>query len=54
MIKNIKFFIQVNGYPIRSLGELEEQFHLQDVLALYRKGVLLRWLILKKRGMNLN
>lgn len=45
MIKNIKFFIQVNGYPIRSLEELEEQFHLQDVLALYRKGVLLRWLI---------
>ena len=45
MIKNIKFFIQVNGYSIRSLGELEEQFHLQDVLALYRKGVLLRWLI---------
>ncbi len=45
MIKNIKFFIQVNGYPIRSLEELEEQFHLQDVLALYKKGVLLRWLI---------
>lgn len=45
MIKNIKFFIQINGYPIRSLGELEEQFHLQDVLALYRKGVLNRWLI---------
>lgn len=45
MIKNIKFFIQVNGYPIRSLEELEEQFHLQDVLALYRKGVLNRWLI---------
>lgn len=44
MIKKIKFFIEVNRQQIRSLEELHEHFHLQDVLALYRSGVLSRWL----------
>jgi hypothetical protein len=43
-VKRIKFFIEVNGYPVRSLEELEDNFHIQDVLELHRAGILSRWL----------
>ena len=42
--KRIKFSIDVNGKQVRSLEDLETQFHLQDVYDLYSKGVLSRWL----------
>jgi len=44
MNKKIKFSLQVNGRQLRSLEELEDNFQVQDMLKLHRKGILARWL----------
>lgn len=44
MAKSIKFNIVVNNKPIRDIEDLLENFNLDDILAHYKSGLLLRWL----------
>lgn len=44
-IKKIKFFIRINGVPCHTLDDLQQNFYLQDVMALHCQGILQRWLI---------
>lgn len=44
MPKSMKFALMMNGSEIRTLDDLKEHFHAQDMLALYQGGVLRRWL----------
>lgn len=42
--KLIKFLIKSNEQPIRSLEDLQKNFNIDDVLALYKEEILHRWL----------
>lgn len=44
MAKTIKFNLNCDGKPIRTIGELQENFNIEDVLNYYRNGLLSRWL----------
>jgi hypothetical protein len=44
MPKNIKFALMMNGQEVRTVDDLKNNFHAQDMLALYQGGVLRRWL----------
>lgn len=44
MAKKIRFYIVMNKQQIRTLDDLEQNFHAQDILCLYQEGVLERWL----------
>lgn len=48
MAKTIKFNLMLDGKPIRTIEELEENFCINDVLEFYQKGLLQKWL--KVRG----
>lgn len=50
MIKKIKFFVRINEVPCHTLEDLQNNFYLQDVMSLYREGILRRWLISNDEG----
>ena len=47
MAKTIKFNLICDGYPVRSLDELQEHFSIEDVLGYYKSGLLARWLMVR-------
>jgi len=44
MAKAIKFNLTVDGKPIRDLGDLRNNFNVEDILGIYENGSLKRWL----------
>jgi len=48
MAKTIKFNLICDGFPVRTLADLQEHFSVEDVLGYYKSGLLSRWL--KVRG----
>ncbi len=50
MAKTIKFNLICDDMPIRTIEDLQEHFSIEDVLAYYRNGLLVRWL--EVRGYN--
>lgn len=48
MAKTIKFNLILDGNPVRTIEDLKENFSIEDVLDVYRAGLLQRWL--KVRG----
>lgn len=48
MAKTIKFNLILDGKPVRTIGELQENFCIDDILEFYQKGLLQKWL--KVRG----
>lgn len=47
-MKTIKFNLICDGNPIRTIGNLQENFVIDDIIMYYRNGLLQRWL--KVRG----
>lgn len=47
MAKTIKFNLICDGYPVRSIDELQEHFSIEDVLGYYKSGLLARWLMVR-------
>ena len=52
MAKTIKFNLILDGKPVRDIEGLQENFCINDVLELYQKGLLQKWL--KVRGFSDN
>lgn len=50
MAKKIKFNLIIDDQPIRSVEDLKDNFNLQDILEVYKNGLLKRWLSV--RGYN--
>lgn len=50
LAKTIKFNLILDGYPVRNLEELQNNFSIEDMLKYLKNGLLLRWL--KVRGYN--
>lgn len=48
MAKTIKFNLMLDGKPVRTIKELQENFCIDDILEFYQKGLLQKWL--KVRG----
>ena len=48
MAKTIKFNLMLDGKPVRTIEELQENFCIDDILEFYQKGLLQKWL--KVRG----
>lgn len=48
MAKTIKFNLILDGKPVRTIQELQENFCIDDILEFYRNGLLQKWL--KVRG----
>lgn len=48
MAKTIKFNLVLDGKPVRTIEELQENFCIDDILKFYQKGILQKWL--KVRG----
>ena len=48
MAKTIRFNLICDGFPVRTLEDLQEHFSIEDVLQYYHNGLLRRWL--KVRG----
>lgn len=44
MAKEIKFNLIVDDNPVRNIGDLQNNFNVQDVIEVYREGLLERWL----------
>ena len=44
MIKKIKFALIINGKPCRSVEDLKDNFHVNDILYRYKDGTLKKWL----------
>ena len=44
MAKTIKFNLICDDEPIRTIEDLQENFSIEDVLAYYKNGLLIRWL----------
>lgn len=44
MAKTIKFNLILDGYPIRTLEDLQEHFSIEDILDYQQNGLLARWL----------
>lgn len=44
MAKTIKFNLVMNNQPVRTLEELREHFYMEELLSLYKNGLLHRWL----------
>ena len=44
MAKLIKFNLILDGNPIRTIEQLQDNFSLEDILSYYNSGMLLRWL----------
>lgn len=44
MAKTIKFNLICDGYPVRTIEDLQEHFSIEDILGYYKKGLLDRWL----------
>lgn len=44
MAKTIKFNLVLDGYPVRTIEELQEHFSIEDILNYYKNGLLKRWL----------
>lgn len=44
MAKTIKFNLICDGYPVRTIEDLQEHFSIEDILSYYESGLLLRWL----------
>ena len=44
MAKTIKFNLNCDGYPVRTLEDLQNHFSVQDVWGYYQNGLLQRWL----------
>ncbi|MBP3576946.1 MAG: hypothetical protein J6K15_02435 [Lachnospiraceae bacterium] len=44
MAKTIKFNLCMDGYPARTLEDVQEHFSVEDILKYYKEGSLLRWL----------
>ena len=47
MAKEIKFNLIVDETPVRDIAGLQDNFCIEDVLELYRKGVLEKWLCVR-------
>lgn len=50
MAKTIKFNLICDGTPVRTIEDLQNHFSVEDILAYYENGLLLRWL--NVRGYN--
>ena len=48
MAKTIKFNLMLDGKPVRTIEEFQENFCIDDILEFYQKGLLQKWL--KVRG----
>lgn len=48
MAKTIKFNLMLDGKPVRTIEELQENFCIDDILEFHQKGLLQKWL--KVRG----
>lgn len=44
MAKTIKFNLNCDGHPIRTLEDLQNHFSIDDILDYYKNGLLARWL----------
>ncbi|HOP51153.1 MAG TPA: hypothetical protein PK887_11110 [Ignavibacteriales bacterium] len=44
MAKTIKFNLILDGKPVRTIEELQENFCIDDVLEFYQRGILQKWL----------
>lgn len=44
MAKTIKFNLVCDGYPVRTIEDLQEHFSIEDILGYYENGLLDRWL----------
>ena len=44
MAKTIKFNLNCDGHPVRTLEDLREHFSMEDVLEYLNNGMLARWL----------
>lgn len=44
MAKKIKFNLNCDGVPIRTIEDLEDNFNVNDVYDFYKEGLLLKWL----------
>lgn len=44
MAKTIKFNLILDDKPVRTIGDLRENFSIEDILELYNNGLLQRWL----------
>lgn len=44
MAKTIKFNLICDGYPVRTIEELQNHFSIEDVLDYYKNGLLQKWL----------
>ena len=44
MAKTIKFNLNCDGHPVRTLEDLREHFSMEDVLEYLNSGILARWL----------
>lgn len=47
MSKTIKFNLICNGYPVRNLEDLKENFLIEDILEYYHNGMLVKWLTVR-------
>jgi hypothetical protein len=47
MPKQIKFNLIVDNKPIRDMGDLSNNFNIDDVLTVYQNGLLKRWLLVR-------
>ncbi len=44
MAKTIKFNLILDGNPVRDIDDLRDNFSIEDILEVYRNGLLQRWL----------
>jgi hypothetical protein len=44
MAKTIKFNLMLDGKPVRTIEELQENFNINDIIEFYQKGLLQKWL----------
>ena len=48
MAKTIKFNLNCDGHPVRTLEDLREHFSMEDVLEYLNNGMLARWLDIRE------
>lgn len=53
MAKTIKFNLICDGYPVRTLDDLQEHFNIEEILSYHKNGMLQRWLEVRGFGSEL-
>ena len=48
MAKTIKFSLKCDGYPVRTIEDLQNHFSIEDVLHYYKTGLLEKWLEIRR------